>query len=285
MISASLCASTCKMRARSWLLPWGTAVALLLTGPLAAQTSSSNAQNTPPSLSACESVPPDTPHSDALRKVCEYAVTIPQRMPNFTCEQKATRYLSGQPADVVTAMVTYEDGKESYRDIKSNGEAATDRKVLDSGTWSTGQFGAHLRSLFDTTNKVNFQFLHQDQIHGRRVLIFQYRIAHQDVPAWRLHVHGQVLAPPYHGQLLINEDSGQLFRLQVVATEIPPAFPLRSADLEIDYQDVSFGDGTSFVLPLQSVVNGSDHDGRNNSNVLEFRNCHKFRATSRIVPQ
>jgi hypothetical protein len=46
-----------------------------------------------------------------------------------------------------------------------------------------------------------------------------------------------------------------------------------------------FADGTSFVLPLKSEVNSSDHNGRRNRNVLEFRNCHKFRATARIVSQ
>jgi hypothetical protein len=181
--------------------------------------------------------------------------------------------------------VTYEDGKESYRDIKSNGQPVTDTKLVNSGTWSTGQFGGDVRSLFDTSNKVDFQFVNQSQLDGRRVLLFRYRIAHQDVRMWRLHVQNQVSAPPYHGQLLIDEDSGTLLRLQVVATEIPRAFPMRTAEVETDYEAVSFADGTSFVLPIESVINASDHDGRHNSNVLQFRNCHKFRATARIVPQ
>lgn len=273
------------MRPLHWFLCWGIAAALLLTRTLAAQTASNDLQGTISAPSVCDSLAPDTPHSDALRKVCQYAVTLPQRMPNFSCEQQATRYLGDQPADVITAIVTFEDGRESYRDIKSNGQPVTDSKVLSSGTWSTGQFGGDVRSLFDTGNKVTFQFVDESELDGRRVLLFQYRIARQDVPLWRLHVQDQVLSPPYHGQLLIDEDTGILVRLQVVATEIPHSFPMRSAEVETDYKDVSFADGTSFVLPSESVVNGSDHDGKHNSNVLQFRNCHKFRATARIVPQ
>ena len=264
----------------------GVVVALLIPRALAAQTAPSDLQSTV-SLpgGTCDSLAPDTPHSDALRKVCEYAVTLPLVMPNFTCEQKTSRYLDGQPADVVTANVTYEDGKESYQDIKWNGHLVTDTKLLNPGTWSTGQFGGDVRSLFDTGNTVSFQFVTESKIDGRRVLTFQYRVAHQDVPLWRLHVQDQVLAPPYHGQLRIDEDTGALLQLRLEAAEIPANFPMRSADLQIDYEDVLFADGTSFLLPPRSEVNGADHKGTHNRNLLEFRNCHKFRATARIVPE
>jgi len=70
-----------------------------------------------------------------------------------------------------------------------------------------------------------------------------------------------------------------------VADEFPEDFPLRSANVEIDYEDVAFGDGTSFVLPVKSVVNAVNRNGNRNRNVLEFYNCHKFRATAHMMPQ
>jgi len=229
----------------------------------------------------------DIPHEEVLRNVRRYAVTVPQRMPNFTCQQETSRFLGGalDQTDTITGVVTYEDGMESYKELKSNGQPVTDAKWLSPGTWSTGQFGGDVRYLFDTSNKVSFQFVNESKIDGRRVLTFQYRVAHQHVPSWRLRVRDQVVAPPYHGQLWIDEDTGNLLRLQVVATEIPRSFPMRRADLQIDYGDVLFGDGTSFVLPLKSVANSADRDGSQNRNVLQFRNCHKFRATARIVPE
>ena len=80
-------------------------------------------------------------------------------MPNITCEQTATRYLGDQPADVVTAIVTYENGKESYRDIKSNSMQVSSSALLTSGPWSTGQFGGDVQSLFQSGNKISFQFV------------------------------------------------------------------------------------------------------------------------------
>jgi hypothetical protein len=127
-----------------------------------------------------------------------------------------------------------------------------------------------VQSLFDTNNKVDFQFVNESKIDGHRVLTFQYRVGHQDPPLWRLHMQNQVVAPPYHGQLLIDGDTHALVRLQVVALELPRSFPMRRADLQIDYVDVGFGDGTSFVRPLESVVNTALRDGSHTRNVLQF---------------
>jgi hypothetical protein len=286
MISVSSRASSRKTLAMHGFLCCGLFAALLIPRTLAAQTARSDLQNIGSSPSGtCDALTPDMPHSDALRKVCLYAVTLPLLMPNFTCEQKTSRYFGDQSADVVTANLTYEDGRESYQNIKLNGRPITDAKLLSPGTWSTGQFASDVRDIFDTSNPISFQFVGESKLDGRRVLTFQYQVAHQDVPMWRLHVQDQVLAPPYNGQLRIDEDHGILLQLQLAATKLSETFPMSSADLQIDYEDVLFADGTSFVLPLKSEVNSYDHKGRHNRNVLEFRNCHKFRATARIVPQ
>jgi hypothetical protein len=284
MTIASLNASMRKIRAMDVCLRCAMAATLLFSGTLVAQTTASDPQGTDYALAVCESVTPDTPRSDALRKVCLYAVTIPQRMPNFTCDQKTSRYLGNKATDEITAVVTYEDGNESYRDVKSKGRPVSD-PALTRGTWSTGQFGADVRNLFDTSNKVSFQFVNESEIDGRRVLTFQYQVPQQKIPSWRLRVKDQVVAPPYHGQLWIDEDKGLLRRLEVEATEIPEDFPMSSADLQIEYSDVPFDDGTSFVLPVKSVVNDANRKGAVARNVLEFSNCHKFRATAHIVPQ
>jgi len=267
------------------LVWYAMSAVLIFTGSLAAQSTSSGPQPVPAETSPCDSLAPDTLHSDALRKVCQYAVTLPQQMPNFTCQQTTFRSFGDQTADVVTAIVTYEDGTESYKDLRLNGRPVADSKSLNPGTWSTGQFGNDLRAIFDARNKVTFQFVSESKIAGRRALTFQYRVARQDVPLWRLRAKDQVVTPPYHGQLWIDEEAGIPLRLQVVATQIPRTFPLLSASLQIDYGEVLFGDDTRFVLPLKAVVNNDDLDGRHSRNVLEFHNCHKFRGTARIVPQ
>ena len=231
----------------------------------------------------CEAVGADISHGDALFKVCEYAATLPQRIPNFSCEQTTSRFLNGQVVDVITARVTYVDGRESYQDIRTNKRSATNT-LPEIGTWSTGQFEADIRAVFVGGNKATWRFAGNDKIDGRPALIFTYEVAHQDVALWQLHMHGLTAAPPYKGELWIDPETSAPLRLNVAAAELPEGFPLRSAEVQISYSDVPFGDGTSFVLPVRSTVDSSATAGRQTHNVLEFQNCHKFRATARMVP-
>jgi hypothetical protein len=275
--------------AKTSCILWLLSAALLWCGGLAAQTAGSDAAAARNRERACASLAREVPHADELRKVCEYAVTIPQRMPNFTCSQTTTRYFDKQPEqqpdDVITAVITYEDGTESYQDVRDHGRPVADSRLLGTGTWSTGQFAGDLRSIFDTSNKVDFQFVQERKTPDSPALVFAYTIERQEIPLWVLQAGGQQVAPPYHGQVWVEENSGNLLRLEVAATELPQSFAMRSAEIHVEYQNVRFGDGTSFVLPLKAVVNTARRDGGSDRNVLEFSHCHRFKGTARILPQ
>jgi len=270
----------------AWFISYGVRAALILILSLDAQSASSGPQQQLAETTPCGSLPVDIPHEEALRNVCQYAVTVPERMPNFTCQQETSRLLGGAvvQTDTITGVVTYEDGKESYKDVKRNGRPVIGDAPLE-GAWSAGQFGSDLQSIFDGHNRVEFQFVGEKKIEGRQAWGFTYRIAHQDVPLWRLHVQNEIVAPPYYGKLWIDQQAGLILRLQVEASEIPRSFPMRNAKLEIDYESVLFTDGTRFVLRVKSELNSIEYDGVSVRNIQRFQNCRKFGATSRIVPQ
>jgi len=273
------------IRATRRLIYCGIVAALILLPSVLAAQSTQLADAPAPTLSVgtCDVLAAGMSQGDALRKVCQYALTLSERMPNFTCDQRTSRYRGDHPSDIVTAVVTYEDGKESYREVRADGDLVTDVTWLQSHTWSTGQFGADVRGLFDSGNQVFFQLV--DSGAGTRAVTFRFEVAHQDVALWRLRADGQLTTPPYHGELRVDRKTGTLLRLNMVADDLPDDFPLHNANVQIDYEDVAFGDGTSFVLPIRSVVNAIDRGGRRNRNVLEFHNCHKFRATAHMMPQ
>lgn len=261
---------------------------LLLTAPAPGQSTSAPPQEEA-SVPECEAVGQGISHGDALLKVCKYAATLPRRMPNFTCDQKTSRFLNGQAADVITAKVTYADGRETYQDIRTSGRSVADSSLPDAallevGTWSTGQFESDIRAIFVGGNKIVWQFAGSDKIGARSALIFRYEVAHQDVALWQLHMGGLAAAPPYKGELWVDEATWAPIRLNVAATELPIDFPIRSAEVQISYAEAPFGDGTRFVLPVRSVVDSSATAGRQSHNVLQFQNCHKFRATARMLP-
>jgi VWFA-related protein len=233
----------------------------------------------------CAWLPDNVPHAEAVRAICQYALELPQTMPNFVCDQDTSRYRGKNtvPFDLLTAQIRYENGKESYDEISLNGKPAPEALTNSPGLWSTGQFGSDLRSIFDPWNLAVFEFSKESKIGDRTVWVFTYRIARQFDPLWRLHGENGVLAPSYKGELWVDQEGGKLLRFTSAALEIPPAFAMAAASLEIDYANVAFSDGSSFVLPSDFTVNTTYRHEDPTRNIVRFRNCHKFRAKTQIV--
>jgi VWFA-related protein len=233
----------------------------------------------------CAWLPTDISHHDALRGVCEYAISLPQKMPNFICEQETSRYRGNNrvPRDLIQALVRYEDGAESYSEIKLNGKPAPSAITESPGLWSSGEFGSNLRAIFNLGNRSIFEFSGENKLGARAAWVFHYKIVRQNDPLWRLHGEGQVLAPPYGGELWVDQKTGELLRFRSLAKEIPPTFSMQGAELLTDYDTVGFGDGTAFLLPVEATVATKYRGEEDTRNVVQFRNCRKFRAKARMV--
>jgi VWFA-related protein len=230
----------------------------------------------------CSWLPSNVPHDSALRGVCQYALSLPTTMPNFICDQDASRYRgkANVPFDLITAAIRYEDGNETFKEIKVNGKPVV---TPPPGIWSTGEFGSNLRSIFDPWNQPLFKFVGEKKLGDRAAWVVSYEIAKQNDPLWRLHGGDQVLAPPYKGEIWIDEKTGELLRFGSVARDLPDTFQMAGADLQINYASVRFGDGSSFILPADFTVTTSYRAQEPTRNVVQFRNCQKFRAHARML--
>jgi VWFA-related protein len=234
----------------------------------------------------CAWLPSGIPHADALPGVCEYVMSLPEKMPNFICHQEASRYRgkSRAPNDLITASVRYEDGNESYGEIKVNGKPATIESALSTGLWSTGEFGSgNLRSIFNLRNQAVFEFARESVLGAHSAWVFTYHIAKQNEPLWRLHAADQVVAPAYEGQLWIDQKTGEVLRFESTAKEFPKSFPLTRASLQIDYENIAFADGSVFVLPTNFGASTTFEGGESTRNVVRLTDCHKFRAQGHLV--
>jgi VWFA-related protein len=241
-------------------------------------------QEMPLAPDSCAWLPSGIAHADALRAACEYAITLPEKMPNFVCGQETARYRgnSGAPVDLISASVRYEDGKESYSDVKINGRPPSGLDQT-SGLRSTGEFGGDLQNIFDLTNNALFVYAREGQAGERTAWIFDYRVAEQKIPLWRIRDQNQVVAPPYTGELWLDQRDSSVLRFHSAAWAMPPAFSMKSVDLQIDYKRIAFGDGTNFVLPVGSTLTTVFSGAETSRNTVQFRDCHKFRARGRLV--
>jgi VWFA-related protein len=234
---------------------------------------------------SCAWLPKTVPHADALRRVCEHAVTQPEKMPNFICEQETSRYTGHQrvPTDLITATIRYVDGKEAFSNLQRNGRPLPGAWWNTAGLWSSGQFEGNLRAIFHPDNHAAFSFSGEHTMGAHAAWVFTYRVARQYEPLWELRSEDQLAAPPYSGELWVEENTGDVLRFRSTAKDIPASFPIRSAEILTDYDSVGFPDGTSFLLPVKSTVATRHRQEELTRNVVEFHGCHKFRATARLL--
>jgi VWFA-related protein len=264
-----------------------TLILLFVSYLTAQQPPAASPQRVAPTFHAdfCAWLPTDIPHADAVHGVCTYAMTLPTTIPNFICDERTSRYWGDNPVprDMISAVVRYEDGSESYTDVKVNGNLAPVAISGSPGLWSTGEFGSNLRAIFDVRNLPLFDFVGENTLNGHQVWMFSFRIVKQNDPMWRLHDAKQDLAPPYAGELWVDQTNGTLLRFRQGTTDMPPKFAMRSAELLTDYALTAFADGTNFVLPIEATVATRFGKEPLRRNVVEFSNCHKFGAKFRIV--
>jgi VWFA-related protein len=262
--------------------------------PAATISSSETIQVEPSSLSgeqvgenSCAWLPKNIPHSEALLGVCEYSASEREKIPNFVCREETSRYLGHHrvPADLVTATIRYVDGEESYTDLKRNGRPVPGAMWNTAGMWSSGQFHGNLRAIFTFGNQAVFAFDREDKIGTRSVLVFTYHISKQNEPLWELRAEDQLAAPPFQGELWVDTQTGNVLRFRTAAGELPAKFPLRSAEILTDYDNIAFPDGTRFLLPVKAEISTRYRDADLIRNVVEFRGCHKFRATARMITE
>src|SRR5581483_2128209 len=91
-----------------------------------------------------------------IAKVREAAFNFSTLLPNYLCQQMTTRYHTEdikhqgwKAQDIVTADLAYENGSESYKNIRvGNGRAVQSMDQIG-GTRSTGEFSSMLEDLMD----------------------------------------------------------------------------------------------------------------------------------------
>jgi hypothetical protein len=240
--------------------------------------------------SYCESSSQKVDQPAALREVCAFALTLDRRLPNVICTEETTRYtdknfLGVSMQDRVTSKVSYEGGKEYYKDIAINGKAINSDLPDLRAAWSTGEFASVLRAVFLPESEAEFKFKKRE-VHGSTsILIYDFRITRQHNHAFYMQVGSKKAYPGYSGQLWVSEADSHLVRLIKGDIVVDRTFPIREFKATVDYSDVQLGDGTSFDLPVKSETTGCRSSSQKPCwiNVLEFRNWHKFAARTRLL--
>ena len=252
-------------------------------------------------MSQCKDIAGAVEQAPALVKACELALSARQGLPDILCDRVMKRTWSEivisaggtaeeqKYSDVVTAKVRYVDGQEHYEDVRINGRVVDAKAPQLSGTWSDGELGPILTDIFLPSAKTTFRFEKERTHQSRKALVFRYRVEAQNNRSYVLHVDSTSWYPAYGGRLWVDGQSLQLLRLER-ETDYMPTELMRQMKTAVDYADLTMGDKTTLVLPVQSTVLicmpppmlGLRDICAHHS--ITFTNWHKFRGTVKVLP-
>jgi hypothetical protein len=255
--------------------------------------------NDPPQSSAAPAGPPATrpetrraivPQedpiiSDARDVAFNYVVSLP----NFLCQQMTTRYETDNikagwhALDIVTADLTYQEGQESYKNIKVGGRAVNSSMEDIEGTRSTGEFATELVAVMSPETGATFKRDGQDNLHGRTAYVYKFEVP-RERSRWQVEAPSQLYFPAYRGTIWIDKETSRVLRIEQEGRGMPLLFPFDTVETATDYDFVRLAaNEQQYLLPTGSeVLNCQRGTSVCSRNKIEYRNYRKFGAESSI---
>lgn len=248
-----------------------------------------SAASPPPTAPAAAPPPPPRPEDPIVEKARQAAAAFDEKLPNYICQQFTARYestshpVNWRPVDIVSAEVIFEDQIEHYRNIRINDKPTNKRLEDTGGSWSRGEYGSILASLFSPATAAEFHKRTNETIAGASTAVYDFTVA-RERSNWAIHAPSQLLRPAYRGAVWIDPKSGRVLRIEMQARRMPEAFPLDTVETAVDYQYIRLGGPDLFLLPVHAEILSCQRGTSNCSrNAMDFRNYHRYSGESSIT--
>jgi len=256
-------------------------------------------RGTQPALPPCPDPPPDAPPRAAsapthspnpsetlIERARDAAFEFSQKLPNFICQEVMSRFTQRgrepeMSLDVVSADIIYDDGHETYRNVKIN-DRPTDRGMQEiGGAWSTGEFASTLLELFHPDTRAQFRSGGASSISGFSAQVYDFEVRSEN-SHWIVQSGSQTVTPAYGGSVWIDPQTARVLRIEMQARNMPSDFPTDTVESAVDYSYVSIA-GTSFLLPVRAESLGCERGTSEcRHNTIDFRNYHEFKSEIKI---
>lgn len=251
----------------------------------------------------CAALAGTNEYSPTLAKVCEFALSVPTKLPDILCERETKRYWKTRGdetlfdkaskvdfddvnhADVITAQVTYRDGQEYEENVRVDGKPADAAAPWSSGAWSLGEFALSLNTIFMPSSKPVFRYRKQEKLHSIPAVVFDFHVSAENNKLYYLRSGDKVWFPEYSGKLWLEKNSSRLLRLERETADMPNE-PITRMKTATEYSLVGLGDGTEMVLPTRAdvlICPGYASLISCARNIVTFSKWQKFRATTNVI--
>ncbi len=180
-------------------------------------------------------------------------------LPNFRCFQDTHRFSAPvktpdqlKEIDSFKDELMFEDGKERYRRVETNGVKAENAPPTSQGIHFRNEFGSMLRGLFDPDTAASYKWAGRAMATGVLCEVFEVQVSKVKTN-FVLHSGPRREPVAYSGRVFIDEETGLVRKLIVEGTGLPKDFGLQSPSFSLDYGMVRIG-ADDYLLPLRSVL-------------------------------
>jgi len=237
----------------------------------------------------CRAVANGNERGEELAKACEFVLELPQKLPNFICEETTKRFDTPEGnrlvlLETITANVTHDKSGQQYADVVINGQPFKGNIPDLIGAWSTGEFAGDLDVLFEPQLMTKFKFVKETMLRDTPVLLFEFKIARENNKTWSLVGTKRLVYPGLKGKLWLERTDSRIVRFEIETADVPDGVAMKKLSKKINYDDVLLGDGTKSVLPSDLEATYCKYSvERCAVNLVSFKNCRKFAAKARVV--
>ena len=238
-----------------------------------------------------ETLPPEKEANELLERCRAATLAAVETMPDFIVKQQIARFFSmgvtrnWKPDDNLSVAVSYRQSEgEQYKLLAINGMPPTTEQREGSsygdklgGAVSTGDYVDRLASLFYERARTEFKAIDTDRMRSRPTVVYEFVVKKENAVQsleWKIPGGQAKTLTGTRGRIWIDREKNRVLRLEMIATEIEPDFPITASTNTIDYEWVTIND-KPYLLPLRSIVEMSF---RNHGQLAQSRNDIRFRG-------
>ena len=239
--------------------------------------------------------PPPTPPPSAeeqaaiLAAVKEYARNYTKNLPNYVCIQITRRRIEPTQrgylpqGDEVQEMLSFVDGKESYKVEMVNGKSQPNLKHEQlGGVVSSGEFGRLMSSIFNPDSGTEFHWDHwATALRGKPMYVFGYSISKENGYSMYHDESKREYTSAYKGLIYADLQSKEIMRITMETVDIPADFPIHEVKITLDYNPTKIA-GQEYVLPYHFELTSKEVKAET-TNRADYRLYQKFGAESGIT--
>ncbi len=223
-----------------------------------------------------------------LAAMREYALNYTKSLPNYVCVQTTRRRIEPTErgyvpqGDQIQELLTFADGKESYKVEAVNGKSEPNLKHEQlGGVVTSGEFGSMLFNIFDPESGADFRWDHWATLRGKPMYVFAYSVPQSKGYSMYHGESKREYTAAYKGLIYSDVQSKAVMRITMLTSGIPADFPVREVSLTLDYSPTKIAD-QEYVLPYHFEINSKETRAET-TNRADYRMYRKFGAEASIT--